>query len=318
MRKFKNIIFLLILITILAGLSHGLNGAIKSDVNLIQNRNKNLIKIQQEKKNTIDVLVVGDSESYTSISPLEMWGSHGFTSYVCGQSGQKIQETYYALKTALQSQSPKLVVLETNVLFRSQTNFSAIRESVVQTGKYYFSLFQFHDVWKPLLLGNRYAVEDYAGFIIRDTVASYNNGEYMKETNGKEVISNVVNDNMKEIIELCNENGAKLLLVSAPSPLNYNYRKHNAINEYAKENSLEYLDLNLKTKELDINWETDSMDKGDHLNLFGAYKVTKYLGNYLKVNYDLPDHRRDASYQEWENSAKNYETIIKDKLKTRQ
>ncbi|MGL6199097.1 MAG: SGNH/GDSL hydrolase family protein [Lachnospiraceae bacterium] len=318
MRKFKNIFFLLILITILAGLSHGLNEAAKSDVNLIQNRNKNLIKIQQKKKNTIDVLVLGDSESYTSISPLEMWGSHGFTSYVCGQSGQKIQETYYTLKTALQSQSPKLVVLETNVLFRSQTGISGIRESVVQTGKYYFPLFQFHDVWKPLLLGKRYAVEDYAGFIIRDTVASYDNGEYMKETNGKEVISDIVNDNMKEIIELCNEKGAKLLLLSAPSPLNYNYRKHNAIKEYAKENSLEYQDLNLKTKELDINWETDSMDMGDHLNLFGAYKVTKYLGNYFKVNYDLPDHRGDATYQEWEDSAKNYETITKDKLEAMQ
>jgi len=318
MRSNKIILFFLILIVILVILSQGVTIAAKADVNLIQYRNKRLVKIQQEKENTIDVLVVGDSESYTSISPLELWGSYGFTSYDCGQSAQKIQETYYMLKTVLHNQSPKLVVLETNVLFRTQTGVSGIGESVADTGNYYFPIFQFHDIWKPFVFGNRYTVEDYKGFIVQDTIASYNGGEYMKVTKGEDVISDMVKDNMNKIIELCKENGAKLLLLSTPSPVNYNYQKHNALKEYAKENSLDYLNLNLKTKELEINWKTDSMDKGDHLNLMGAHKVTKYFGSYLKANYDLTDHRGDTSYQEWDDILKKYVKIINDKLSAMQ
>ena len=60
---------------------------------------------------------------------------------------------------------------------------------------------------------------------------------------------------------------------------------------YAKENELPYIDLNMKTKEIGIDWKTDSYDKGDHLNLHGAQKVTAYMGKYLTENYSMPDHR---------------------------
>ena len=115
---------------------------------------------------------------------------------------------------------------------------------------------------------------------------------------------------MEDIKKMCRENDAELLLVSAPSPCNYNYKKHNALESYAKENGLPYIDLNMKTEELGINWKTDSYDKGDHLNLSGAQKVTAYMAKYLKENYSIPDHRGEKAYQEWEELAKKFRQYL--------
>ena len=73
--------------------------------------------IFSEKKNTIDLIVVGDSESFTAFSPYRLWEKQRITSYVCGQSAQHTAEAYYLLKQALRLQHPKLVILETDELF---------------------------------------------------------------------------------------------------------------------------------------------------------------------------------------------------------
>ena len=57
-------------------------------------RYNSYVGIQKEQKDSIDMLVLGDSESMTSISPMELWKSTGITSYICGQSGQRISESY--------------------------------------------------------------------------------------------------------------------------------------------------------------------------------------------------------------------------------
>lgn len=302
----RSVIFLAGLLGLLLWMSHQITDFTKKNGDMIQGRNKSIVEIQKEPENTIDVLVVGDSESYTSVSPLEMWKNQGVASFICGQSGQKIQETYYMLKTALTHQSPKLVLLETNVLFRNMKGVKGIQEEVIQKADYYFPIFRFHDIWKNMLLGRKYTEERYKGFTLRDMVQSYDGGQYMKETTEKDQITQDMENYTDKILELCREHNARVMFYSAPSPLNYSYRKHNAIQELADKKQLLYLDLNLHTEELSIDWKVDSMDKGDHLNLSGANKVTQYLGAYIQKRYELPDHRGEAAYQSWQKDAASY------------
>ena len=76
------------------------------------------VSLAHEKRNSIDVLVVGDSESYTSVSPMALWKQYGITSFDVGKAGAKISETKEMLEDALGTQSPQVVLLETNNLFR--------------------------------------------------------------------------------------------------------------------------------------------------------------------------------------------------------
>lgn len=307
MRAFRRcVLFFVILILMLYGLSQIVNVLVKSGSDLIQSRNKSIAGIQNEKEDSVDVLVLGDSESYTSVSTVKLWNQYGTAAYIGGQAGQNIQETYYMLRTALQNQSPKIVVLETNVLFREQKGVKGIQEGLIQKANYYFPIFRYHDFWKPVLFGKEYAEESFKGFMLRETVESYKGGEYMKETKEKDRISEMVKHYMDEILELCKEKKVSFFLYSAPSPVNYNYRRHNALKEYAREIGVPYEDLNLKAKKIGIDWEMDTMDRGDHLNLAGADKVTEYLGRIWKETFDLPDRREDPEYSQWQKEAREY------------
>ena len=42
-----------------------------------------------------------------------------------------------------------------------------------------------------------------------------------------------------------------------------------------------------------MNWKKDTNDSGDHLNLSGSRRMTVYIGDYLRDNCELADHRPD-------------------------
>ena len=305
------ILFFLILAILLAGCSAWIHAEAVKLADFIPGRSRPFASIAAERKDGIDVIVLGDSESYTSVSPMQLWKEQGLSSYVCGQPGQKIQETYFMLKTALQSQSPKVVLMETNLMFRDPGPVKNIQSSFAETARYHFPLLRFHNLWKLMFDGKKPGEAVYKGFSIRSSVDPFDSGDYMKETEEVQEMPQAVTFYMEEIMELCRRSGAELFLVSAPSPKNYSYRKHNAIENSAKEKGLTYVDLNLKIKELGITWQKDSYDKGDHLNLYGAQKVTRWLGTYLKQNYELTDHRNDPAYEDWNELSKKYEEAVK-------
>ena len=54
------------------------------------------------------------------------------------------------------------------------------------------------------------------------------------------------------MVELCNKNNIKLILLSNPTLSNWSMEKHNSFEELAKEKNIDFLDLNYK--DLDIDW----------------------------------------------------------------
>lgn len=312
----KVVLFFTILLVLLSQVSNIVLSVSKKDENLIESRDKAYIRIQREPKNTIDTLIVGDSLTYTSFSPMQIWQDYGIASFVSGQSGQKIQESYSMVKNAFENQKIKLVVMETNVLFRSQTGMSGVKNNVEQKWNDLFPVFRFHDVWKSWIIDRKYLEECFKGFMLYDSVNAYEGGVYMSETTAEEKITDSVSEGAKSLIELCKENGADVLLVSVPSPANYNYQRHNALARFARENKVAYLDMNLDTDAVGIDWKSDTADKGDHLNFSGADKVSRYFGKYLNEHYQLENHQGEKAYQDWDVLLQEYITKSEAKLQS--
>ena len=178
----RPVVFCAILLCLLMAASAVMSALARTNTDLVQNRNKSMVELENEPADTIDVLVIGDSESYTTVSPMEIWDKEGIPSYVGGQTGQKIQESYYMLKKALKTQKPKVVAIETNMIFRSQSAVRGIKETLVQTMLYYFPVFRLHNSWKAWVTGeDKRSQTFYKGFVLRDVVEAYTGGSYMKK-----------------------------------------------------------------------------------------------------------------------------------------
>lgn len=270
--------------------------------------------VQAEKENTIDTLIIGDSLSYCTISPMEIWKEYGYTSYVCGTPAQPLNQSYDMLKKALVNQKPKIVILEANTIYRKKSFKGMIADRVQEE----LPLFKYHDRWKSITSDDFTKskectwVDDFKGFRYNNDVNSAKSFSYMKKTKKKqETISNKSLYFLDKIHQLCQDNDIKFVIMSVPSLKNWNYAKHQAMVDYAKENNIEYIDMNLMNDELKIDWKTDTRDRGDHLNYKGALKVTRYLGRYLKESNLVESHQNDKDFDHWNQSLKKYEKKVK-------
>ena len=64
------------------------------------------------KDNLMDVIFLGSSHCYCTISPDVLWGNYGIAGFNMTTSGQDKNTTYHLLKEALKTQSPKVVCVE--------------------------------------------------------------------------------------------------------------------------------------------------------------------------------------------------------------
>ena len=89
------VLFIAILASLLMGFSFIMKPGKSAKVNALEDPLTN--GILSEKKNTIDVVFLGDSECYSTFIPLKIWKDHGITSYVCGTSDQVLSFSYELL-----------------------------------------------------------------------------------------------------------------------------------------------------------------------------------------------------------------------------
>ena len=99
--------------------------------------------VMAEPEDSLDVIVLGDSEGHSAISPTVLWKEYGITSFVCSQSGQRAVEAYYMLKKVLSVQKPKVVILETDLFYHSREWQREWNLAIERTARYYFPIVQY-------------------------------------------------------------------------------------------------------------------------------------------------------------------------------
>ena len=265
-----------------------------------------------EPEETLDVLFVGDSVSYASIIPVQIWRDHGITSYLCGSTMQDLYYTKEFVNKAFETQSPEIVFLGTATIFNEFTEQEKLWNVLEQN----IPILRYHDRWKFFHLLPEWETgfkveyvyqEPGKGYYYSSGVEGVEVGDYAFETTAVEWVPEINKETLAEIKEICDENGARLILLSEPNATgSWGPHRHNAAAILAEEMDLEYIDMNYMQKEVPVDWMTDTFDYGDHLNYYGAQKVSAYLGKYLADTGLFEDKRENPEYNFWKEAQEKF------------
>jgi len=255
--------------------------------------------IQKESQNSLDMLFLGDSEGWAAFSPLQIFHEYGITSYNCSTPGQWTGDSAKILSRALKHQSPSVVVLETSAIFSSPNPIKYALSQVLP-------IFHYHNYYKNT--STKYGDQKTKGANLNKTTVPYTGRkDYMNnDIDAMELDTNSLNG-LNKVLQLCSERNIHLVLVTAPSALTWTTAKHLAVEEWAQDNDIPYIDYNEQKEfnQLSFDWATDTRDGGDHVNLNGSKKICTDFGKRVSERYSLTDHRNDSEYTEWEERYKS-------------
>lgn len=270
-----------------------------------------------EPENTIDIAVIGNSDAGNGFSPLELWNKYGYTSYVCAEPWQTVAQGYSLLKKVFRHQKPRLVILETDGFFDSANLAKAAAYIAEPIRGGFMSLKQYHNRWKTSKLTELFKKPRYTyhcslkGQWHSNDIKGYTGGEYMIKSDEREKLPLASKVVLDIFAEECRKSGTKLMFLELPSQSSWNYKRHNAVKDYADKNGIPFIDLNIDRDKFGFDWKTDTRDGGNHLNNRGARKSTLFIGEYISKNYSLSDRRRDKRFSSWNEDYRDYVKSVK-------
>ena len=271
---------------------------------------------RQEPENSLDVLFFGSSLCYCDVVPAAIWEESGLSSFVMAGPEQTPSMSYYYIREALKTQSPKAICLElTGFCFKRYTNYTKVNVgympwSAERLGATFFAaepaeregllfpLYNYHERWEGFstLLQPR-ADEK------RDPLAGYTlMADTTPQTERKEreytLSEETFEDNLRWLARIrddCARRGVRLILFQVPSCAWVPEEKLRRIEETAG-SSVELWDFNAEFDALGLDLETDFFDFL-HTNVYGAVKFSDCLARRLAESGVTADAHDEALWQ---------------------
>lgn len=321
----KVAIFLSLLITLLCGLNRLL--VQKSPEFLMMDEFLSL------DKNTVDLLCVGSSHAYTSFNTEVYWNEYGIPAFCISGPSQPVANSYYYVKEALKTQTPKVILLEASCIMFPYSNYeygnvnniswmpyslnrlNALSETVAEAyqNDLEWNLCYFHNRWKDLgrqdyefITGNYWPstkgfnpwwnYKDYT-----DSITQWGT-EYEVEPDAESV------KYVKKIMSVCEDKNIKLVVyLSAHSMMEYDYGIINWYRKYFDTNNIDFIDGIQLAETLGIVPEIDNSN--GHIAYGGSVKLSRYIGKYLSDKQYVIDKRGNNAYAAWEEWSHYFENM---------
>lgn len=310
----KILSFLIAFVVLLEALS--LTCFSKASASNYNNKYSDTMSFYNEPSKSLQIIAIGNSDLYSGFCPPVIWKKNGYTSTAIGSPRQTPRKSFDLLREALDNQNAEVVIIECDMLYdynpeennvKSGRNnldvmFDYLKPETFEEGiNNEISIFMFHDRWKNKKIVNKSNKNHGYKFSeeINPVIVS---DDFMTPTENEEHIMPVHINDLKAMITYCNSKGIKVILTTLPSPSSWTYERHNATQRIADEMNVPFVDFNLLADEINLDYKKDFRDKGNHLNYYGAKKVSSYFGDFIEKNYQLKDLRNDKNYDYWDSN----------------
>lgn len=286
----------------------------------------------REPENSIDVLVVGSSIVYCDIIPARIYQSSGITGWLTAGPELTMPLSYYYLRQACRSQTPKAAAVELSALFfEKYQNYTTVnigympwgRERIAATfnaaepqlrTKLLFPLASYHDRWYKVsgeeLRSHLSPPEDrHAGYTLLTDSRPQSQVTFPDYTTESDNYACAL-EYLRRIADFCDRRDIALLLYIAPSMRRIPADTLTQVKkDLADIPHAAFTDFNEKIDELGLDYQTDWYDFL-HFNIRGAEKFTSAFTDFLLDNGVEPSGR--GSQEVWERRIERIDEAEKD------
>ncbi len=295
-----------------------------------------------EPDESLDVVLIGQSELYTGFSSTLAYRDYGFTSYNLAVGGVPCNMNTSILKEVVKHQHPKLLVvnaqgylwgdwsLELEYGMRrwldnipiSRNWITTIEEKIPEEKRmeYLMTWSKYHNSWKQWKLWlrcneARFGSAFFDKSYLKGTslVAGTNHGTGTEEV-ASFTFSNKMKKELQEFIDFAHAQGIKkILFVAFPHQERNTAESQAAMEQFSKvieANGEDFLNLDKGYETFGIADNYD-FSNAQHLNVRGMEKCSNYLANYIVEHYDIkPNHEKHIK-RSWEDAVRMTEAVLK-------
>lgn len=307
-------------------------------VSYMQRGYTRLMDFYECEENTIDVVFVGTSVTFSSFMPMEAWNNYGMAAFDYCTNVQFENALRYSIRDVLKTQNPRLIMIDV-APYLSQHYAGAWEDEKdqklyisynVDSKKYSMDRFRLLlEIISDIPSRNKLDSFLYYWFDIcryhtnKLSIQQFNNSchsavrgyGYLRRNEGSSIdVEKLVWDDGTEIALGEKHEEYLMLLIDEVqrcdcdvvfycAPILFEdcqrFQRKNYIKRILEENGQIFWDFTTNIKDLDFDYEKDFWGR-DHFDSLGAEKVTELLCQKILANYDIPDRRGDKRYEAWD------------------
>ncbi|MEG0360543.1 MAG: hypothetical protein RR602_02835 [Longicatena sp.] len=294
----------------------------ESDIKRVEN-------FYELEENSLDMILIGASTSYTNYSAPLAWKEYGYTSYSLGTNMAPMGLAKSMLIEARKTQNPKVFVIDINgILYNdeqesregglrlwidnmksSQNKTNTIKELVPEKDQlsYHIPFLKYHSNWPRFFECVKASINDLlekdndylaaSGMEGNTRVVSQKDYVDIKQFREESPMYDLSGKHLKDLLEYCKKENLKNVMFTN-MPRYYSKKmlpergRNNSAKALIKEYGYECLDMDEFVNEIGLDPNTDFYNP-NHLNIYGQKKMTYYLGNLLNNRYQLAEGKRD-------------------------
>lgn len=304
-----------------------------------------------EEPDSLDIVFVGPSSVHNYWNAMVAWHEYGITSYSYSVSSMTADGMQYCLREIQKTQDPVVVVVDVRRYLSRYSNgdinesgyrnffdsldfdlerleaVNYVRKlrgiSVKDAVTEFIDLIYYHSNRSALASRSNWEMWDnrienppyYGSFYKATRIQHPLIHEFLQKPTMETDEASPLNESderaLRDFLTYCGENKIEVLLTASPYIFyEKDLKEFNRIANIAEEYNTPFLNMNQRLDEIDLDYSVDFFNP-DHLNIFGMEKYTRYVADYLKEHYAIPDRRDDAFAAAWDELYSKYEEDIK-------